>query len=89
LLPFCRPEIRNGFASDEALVQEIPALSEYSYAVTGLPPSDATAKVKSANELPIATVEMIGALGTASGAMRTVSLAVPEPAEFTARIFTE
>lgn len=78
-----------GFASDEAFVQEIPALSEYSYAVIGLPPSDATVKVNRANELRIATVEIIGALGTVSGEMRTVSLAVPEPAELTARIFTE
>ena len=55
----------------------------------GLPPSDATVKVNRANEFCIATVEIVGALGTVSGAMRTVSLAVPEPAELTARIFTE
>ena len=57
--------------------------------MTGLPPSDATENVKSANELRIATDEMSGALGTVSGAIRTASLATPEPAEFTARIFTE
>ena len=55
----------------------------------GLPPSDATVKVNKANEFCIATVEIVGALGTVSGEMRTVSLAVPEPAELTARIFTE
>jgi hypothetical protein len=71
------------------LVQEIPALSEYSYAVIGLPPSDATENVRSTNEFCIATEEITGALGTVSGAMRTVSLAVPNPAAFTPRIFTE
>ena len=57
--------------------------------MTGLPPSDATENVKSAKELRIATDEITGALGTVSGAIRTASLATPEPAEFTARIFTE
>ena len=67
----------------------MPAFIEYSYAVIGLPPSDATENVRSANELLIATEETTGALGTVSGAMRTVSLAVPTPAAFTPRIFTE
>jgi hypothetical protein len=81
--------MRIGFASDDAFVHEMPALSEYSYAVIGLPPSDATENVRSANELLIATEETTGALGTVSGAMRTVSLAVPTPAAFIPRIFTE
>ena len=75
--------------SAKALVQEIPALSEYSYAVIGLPPSDATENVRSANELRIATEETTGALGTVSGAMRTFSLAIPDPAALTPRTFTE
>ena len=53
------------------------------------PPVDATEYVSRACELRISTAEMTGALGTVYGAMRTDSLSVPEPAAFTARIFTE
>ena len=81
--------MRIGFASENAFVQEIPAFSEYSYAVIGLPPFDATENVRSAKELRIATEETTGALGIVSGAMRTFSLAIHEPAAFNPRTFTE
>jgi hypothetical protein len=46
--PFVNPEIRSGFAVDDALNHVIPPLSEYSYPEIVAPPFDATEYVNRA-----------------------------------------
>ena len=67
---------------------QLPLSSRYSYRVIAEPPFEAGVKCTTADELPPATVSIVGASGAVVVMPAATAEARPGPAAFTARIST-